>query len=261
MEVIMKKLSALFLFCALLFVGCASPSSRPPRPVPPTPQPKPEEIPPSDKIVIIADTVDSLRVQIKLGSDETEFASLLREYVVDKLAGSKSARIYEGEKGDVQLQLKPRFEVIDSVGEYFRTECKVSVAIVQGNDQRVYASNHFEFKGKKRVLGEEKSKEQYAPEAGEKIAAWSLEKLTGIRQNQLSASIIRFALHDPKKSASRNDDSNMIAKLGNTIGALKGVISYQLVEQDFSQGICAFRIVYFPEMFPIGLANVITTKI
>lgn len=267
----MKKLLSfsLLLIAMILFTGCTheiryvcdcKPELVPPVPVPPQSSGTatialPSPVSPVNKLVILSDNVDMLRLRMTEGGNERAFAADLFTELTGSL-GSTAARIVTDDYYDLLLRVTPSFSTVDIAGEFVRLVCAVNVELFPKNGHQIYGSKLFEFKSGKRQLGMNNAKKQFTHMACEKISEWTRQNLARLSTQEINAGIVRFRVNPPVAGAAQPHlFSKEIVRIGAAINKLPGIVDYQLVEQDNDNGVCAYRIVYFKNKIRNGLAN------
>jgi hypothetical protein len=267
----MKKLLSfsLLLIAMILFTGCTheihyvcdcKPELVPPAPMPPQSSGTatialPSPVSPVNKLVILSDNVDMLRLRMTEGGNERAFAADLFTELTGSL-GSTAARIVTDDYYDLLLRVTPSFSTVDIAGEFVRLDCSVNVQLTPRNGHQIYGSKLFEFKSGSRQLGMDNAKKQFTHMACEKISEWTRQNLARLSTQDINAGIVRFRVNPPVAGTTQPHlFSKEIVRIGEAISKLPGIVDYQLVEQDNDYGICAYRIVYFKDKIRNGLAN------
>ena len=270
---------ALLILSMLTFTGCVheirytcdktcNPAIVPPAPMPPQPTPTgatnvalPNPVPPVNTLVILSDNVDMLRLRLTEGGNERAFAADLFTELTGTLGGT-AARIVTDEYYDLLLRVTPSFSTVDIAGEFVRLDCSVNVQLIPRNGHQIYSSKLFDFKSGKRQLGMDNAKKQFTYMACEKISEWTRQNLAYLSTQEINAGIVRFRVNPPVSGVAQPHlFSKEIVRIGAAISKLPGIIDYQLVEQDNTYGICAYRIVYFKNKIRNGLANQLAAEL
>ncbi len=262
------KIASLFVgTCLSLFaVGCGidNPYVSPPQReiVQQTPS-QPITVAAPSSIFIENEISTSLRVGI-FAQDEKEFCDKLAALLAES-ADRNNVKFVSTGPWDVNIILKPEFEIIDMDNEYCRIDCKqlnCSIQlIISGNKKEVCAIKTFIPEKMPRQLGKTRAKDQYLMPLSKQIVPFVNKELANINRNKIAVSDIAFKLQNIQTDFALINISSRINKINGVLKHSPGIVNYQIVSQDEKNARCTFRIAYLKDAFPQGLTNYLNQQL
>jgi len=178
--------------------------------------------------------------------------------VAEDLAGRVLAdgfTIAEG-ASDVLVALQAEVVEFDRIGNYYRHEGRLDAAVTMPNARREAGKRRFVERGD-RKLGEQESLDETAAKLAGSTAEW-LNTLTGNLGREIAVNDIvvrRRGLVAALSPEAGRSDADYARKFIRKVSALDGVLSCELVEQDYRKNEIRFRILYYRRNFPEGMLN------
>ncbi len=197
------------------------------------------------------------------GSDSA-FCEKLAEKLAESINETRNIRLVSGAPFDLNVMIKPEFEVFDRDGEYVRVNCRrvnVSIRPMFAYGQSILAVKSVTPKDMPRQLGLDRAKEQYLPAVAQAFAPFLNKELTYIGDTMLAATDIKFALRNPMVRPTAKRLALEVAKIDSVLKSTSGVVSFQNIYQDTEAATCTFRVVYLREAFPQGISNVVNLRL
>ena len=208
----------------------------------------------SKKVIILSDQRDMLRVRLASSANdpgEKMFAARLNSGITGA-TGLDEVKIVSGKNTDLIMQIQPRLILIDKAGEYYRLNGEVSVSIKDSALRRTFNSKIFSVTGT-RTLGKEAAIRKLSNAVQREVTSWFRKTVNHISEKELDAAILKIKLPGNVRNVKR-DNSN-IHIISNYLAKLGGVVSYGYRGMDTGSGTCEFRILYFRDKYPGGIAN------
>ena len=193
---------------------------------------------------------------------QSEGADAAGKTVADLIAAEVSSKVLaqgftvtEGTP-DVLVGLRGAVNEFDRSGNYYRHDGTLDATVSMPRVGRQVGTQRFTERGD-RKLGEADSLREVATKMAGPASAW----LTEVGGN-ISRDIVATDLNIQRTGAiarltrtAREEDSKYASMFAEVVGGLDGVISCELVQQDYQNRLMVFRIVHYRKEFPAGLLN------
>ena len=223
-----------------------------PKPVPPKPVP-------SKTVVLLADQ----RVQLRLGvqgegvSEEEKGMAKRIGLLVSGAVSANDVQIVRQGALDVRLLIRPRLQLVDQDGEYYRMNCEVEAELRSVSNARLYGAKKIQVVSPRRVLGRPAAVAKLEEPAGRQMVEWCRAELRRLVNEEVGCSLLTLQLPAPARGKKRDPqrDAALIRAVGEELGKLPNLVSYQLLAQDEGTGTCQYRVAYFLRAYPNGVAN------
>ncbi|MPN65196.1 hypothetical protein SDC9_212975 [bioreactor metagenome] len=114
-----------------------------------------------------------------------------------------------------------------------------------------------------RKLGRDNAVAQFDEPAAAAAAAWCRTELQRIADKELGVALLVLQLPTPPAGKLRQPDRDAlnIKLIGDSLGKLPNLVSYEFVGQDTEKGVCTYRVVYFKSAYPGGIANAVSALV
>jgi hypothetical protein len=253
---------ALGVGLALSVTGCSTVSNPQPPPYLPGP-PQPQSYGGGSRSEVQLATVDpmspemweavgqlniSLKVTDELNLVDTRFDQSLR----GRLATSGFTFI-PGEAPDLLLAVAFEPELFDRAGNYYLYKGTADAELRRCVDGKLLTGNSFAAKGE-RKLGQAEALRNLRGKLVEPLEAWVGSAIKpeymGIAASELTLALSFFKIF-------KGRDQDKVNDFINRTQSIPGVIYCRLLSNDPQPRIYRFRVVYYPEKMPEGLANAV----
>ncbi len=252
-----KVVSAGALLGATMFCGCATDG------LCPTPL-HTETVGKAGELIAANETGASLRVRFSGSAEEGRFRENLARKLAEAVGVAGNVRIVTEAPYDLDVVIKPEFEVFDRDGDYVRVKCKqvfFAIRPMMTKSASIYAVKTIVPNDLPRQLGIERAKEQYVA-AVEKEAVPFLEKeLARLGGKMLAATEVNFKLKNDRLWPSPARLAAEVEKIDKSLASMPGIVSARNVSLGTDSAHCTYRIVYQKEQFPQGIVNAINLNL
>ena len=231
------------------------------KPAEPAKKSEPKKPVVSSKIVVMGEYRDLLRLLIETeGIEESE--TKLAASIKSKIAGSienKVAAVFTRGDADLRLTVNPTLHQIDQAGEYFKINCDTEIELRDASSDRIFGTTEIQVVGA-RTLGEEAAIAKLTTPTAKESAVWCNAMLKKIAEDELDVVVLKIQLpSDPKKTYSDKEDNASIKNISDKLEKLNGLVRHDFVGYDSETRTSEFRVVYFKDSHPAGIANSVGT--
>lgn len=226
--------------------------------------PAPEPLPQTEQIVLLGDRRDLLRLSLLpqgITAEEKGLAGAISTQTAGAV-GATDAKVMGAGNTDVRLAIRPKLIEVDRTGDYYRLNCDVNLELCAVNSDRVFGTKRIKLVGV-RKLGKENAVAQFDEPAAASAAEWCRAELKRIADNELGVALLVLQLPTPPAGKLRQPDRDAlnIKLIGDSLGKLPNLVSYEFVGQDTQKGVCTYRVVYFKSAYPSGIANAVSALV
>ena len=240
---ILRISTAVSVIAALLLIcGCSSITFPPPPPEPQQSESSPQ----------LQETVAKLNVQLQTNSaaklDTAEFEQMVR----GQLANAGFASL-PGEPTDLRLNITLESELFDQSGNYYVYNGRAVAELWRRLDGKQLVGNSFAAKSE-RKLGEREAAINLQERLVTALKDWITAQITpdrvGVAASEITLSLSKFKIF-------KGGDQKQISEFIESTQGIPGVHSCRLVENNATDRVYRFRVIYFPEKLPMGLGNAV----
>ena len=230
---------------------------------PKEPESKPAPVMPttthSAKIVVLGEHPDLIRLLIETeGIEESEkkAGASIRQRIAGAIENNVAAVFTRGD-ADLRLVVTPTLNTIDQAGEYFKINCNVELELKDADGNRVFGTHDVNVVGA-RTLGEDAAVAKLVSPAAKESAKWCNEKLKEIAEKELDVTVLEIQLGPRQEKPSITEENNeKIKSLSDKIAKLNGLVRHDYLGYDSGKNSCEFRVLYFRNSHPAGIANTV----
>lgn len=200
----------------------------------------------------LLEAVAKLNVQIQVTSPANLNADEFEQNVRGQLANAGFAFL-PGIPADLKMNIALESELFDKSGNYWLYHGRAVAELWRNIDGKQLAGNTFDAKGE-RKLGEREAVVNLQRKLASLVNAWIARQIMpdriGVAASELSLALHRFKIL-------KGGDQEEINRVIKSIQGLPGVHSCRLIENNAAIRLYRFRVVYYPEKFPMGLSNAV----
>ncbi len=169
--------------------------------------------------------------------------------VHDAVAGKLAVSGFDLAQGPVEVGVRVATEtrLFDRSGNFIRYNGTADADLVRLFDQKLLGRERFAAEGP-RTLGETEAAEALGKDLGLRVSEWIAATLKPSLVGLSAATL------EVRRPLLRGDDAQYVARFVATVSDLPGVVACEHQPNGPQTRSLLFRIVYFPEKFPEGLA-------
>ena len=198
-----------------------------------------------------------LRLKIEHSKGNAEFSQKLFDLISDDLLSEAQIGMFRNYDGVIRLSND--FEIKDKTGEYVRVICK-GIRVEMFFSNQLQMARRITLRPLPRKLGYDNAVEQYLTPAAREVRKFLARKIAEVNREQLAVREITVKIAGSRKGKVENF-SQEVVRVAQTVSSIKGVLSYQILNQDPVVGNCTFRIVYVKGQLPQGMRNILNNKL
>lgn len=231
----------------------SGPTARQVKPNTPPPQVDPRQI------ILLSDSRDLLRITLcseGISAEEKKLSSAIAQLTSGAISAN-DARVMTSGSVDLRLAVRPKLAVIDQTGDYFRMNCDVEIELNSANTNQVFGVKTIKLVGV-RKLGKNNAVAQFDSPASKATAEWCRSELKRIADKELGVAMLTMQL---PRTGDGKPEVSYIKSIGDNLGRLPNLVSYEFMGQDMQKGVCTYRVVYFKSAYPNGIANEVSAMV
>ena len=175
---------------------------------------------------------------------------------VDKAAqGSLAERGFtlDATPADLVVKLNVSANEFDSIGNYHRYSGEVDAEARRACDARLLGREQIAERGK-RQLERTPAIHALADELAARTGSWVARTCSTAASRLRADNVVITRRHE------QDDDAAFARRFVARTRAMEGVLSCELIEQDYDRHEMVFRVVYFRDKFPAGLLNALARE-
>jgi len=198
----------------------------------------------------LQEAIAKLNVQIQVSSAANLNAAEFEQVIRGQLANAGFSFI-PGDPADLRMNIALESELFDQSSNYRIYTGRAIAELWRNIDGKQLAGNTFTAKGE-RKLGEREAILNLQGQLATEVKSWIARQIMPDRIG-VAASELTLQLHHIK--ILKGGDQEEISRVINAIQGIPGVQVCRQIENDADSRRYRFRVVYFPEKFPMGLSN------
>ena len=225
---------------------------------------KPKPVAETQKIILLNDRKDMLRLMLKPEWNSKEEMGLARN-IAQQTAGalsSEDAIVVTGGKCDIRLVVRPKLTLVDRDGDYYRMNCSVVIEMKSAASNRIFGSKTIKIVSPRRILGKDAAVAKFEEPAAKEASEWCRKELHRLANTEIGSAVLTLQLRTVKnKKRDPKRDAAEIKAISDELAKLPNLVTYELVGQDNENGTCQYRVVYFISAYPGGIANAVSALV